>query len=283
MRGLTMAAGVSVVLGGFFMWFAVFGTRHVSGLIQPRDTFVSDLVGLFLPSKFQATNTHAIAKHAGELSGHGGEFSTYLGIPFVILLAVVFWLGRRRRTMQVAAIMFVAALLLSFGDSLHVNGDKLPVPMPWALFSHLPLLENILPSRFILFAWLAAGVMLALFVEHLTRSRSRRSQLLAAGALAVTVASLWPVLHPPSTDVTAPRFFTTSAVDQIPEGATAIVAPTHADSIVTMRWQLKSDFRFLMPQGPVFTPDGWGNPNVYLFTVINVVEGDLHRSPFYSP
>ena len=145
------------------------------------------------------------------------------------------------------------------------------------------MLENVLPSRFILFAWLAAAVMLALFIEDVSRARRRATRLVAVGALAVTTASLWPLLHPPSTRVTAPRFFVTSDVRRIPEGATAIVAPTRASSIVPMVWQLKADFRFLMPQGPVFTPDGWGNANVPLFTVINVVERDLPRSLFPIP
>jgi hypothetical protein len=283
LRGLAAAAVASVVLGGVFAIIEIFGRRHVSGLIQPRDTFVTDLVGIFLPSKFQAVSTHGIAQHAKQMSGDSGEFSTYLGVPFVVLIAVVFWLGRRRRAMQVAATMFVAALVLSFGAWLHVDGNQLPVPLPWIALSHAPLLENILPSRYILFAWLAAAVMLALFVDDVVRSRRRRTRLLATGALAITAASLWPVLHPPSTRVVAPRFFVTSDVHQIPEGATAILAPTHASSIVPMVWQLKANFRFLIPQGTVFTPDGWGNPNETLFTVMNLTERDLPRSLFFIP
>ena len=43
------------------MWIAVFGPRHVSGLIQPRNTFVSDLLGILVPSRFQAVSTHGAA------------------------------------------------------------------------------------------------------------------------------------------------------------------------------------------------------------------------------
>ena len=283
LRGLAAAAVVSLVLGGAIAAIEIFGPRHVSGLIQPRDTFVSDLVGIFLPSKFQAVSTHGIAAHVRRFGGDNGEFSTYLGIPLVLLLAVAYWRGRRHRTMQVAGTMFVAAFVLSCGATLHVNGDKLSVPLPWAALAHTPLLENILPSRFILFALLAAAVMLALFIEDVSRSLARGARLVAVALLAVTAASLWPVLHPPSTRVTAPPFFVTSAVRQIPEGATVAVTPTHASSIVPMVWQLKADFRFLIPGGAVFTPDGWGTPNTPLFIVINVIERDLPRSIFAIP
>jgi hypothetical protein len=185
--------------------------------------------------------------------------------------------------MQVAGTMFLAALVLSFGGALHVDGNQLSVPLPWAALSHVPLLENILPSRYILFAFLAAAVMVALLIEDLSRPAARRARPVAVALLALTVASLWPVLHPPSTRVTAPPFFTTSAVRQIPEGATVAVTPTHASSIVPMVWQLKADFRFLIPGGPVFTPDGWGTPNTPLFIVINAIERDLPRSILAIP
>ncbi|MBV8159424.1 MAG: hypothetical protein JO265_00725 [Acidimicrobiia bacterium] len=281
-RGMATAGVVSLALGGAFLWIAVLGPRHVAGLVQPRDTFVTDLAGLFLPTRFQAVSTSGLAAHVDRLSGRGGELSTYLGIPLVVLLAVAFWRGRHRRTMQVAGIMFVAALLLSFGDRLHVNGDALAVPMPWAALSHAPVLENILPSRYIVFAWLAAAVMLALFVEDVVGA-GRVTRVVAVAALAVAGVSVWPVLHPPSSPVTAPRFFVTADVRQIPDGATAIVAPTHASSIVPMVWQVKAGFRFALPQGPAFTPEGWGYPNVPLFIVINVLEGDLPRTLFPIP
>jgi hypothetical protein len=283
LRGLATAAAVSLVLGGAFAAIQIFGPRHVSGLVQPRDTFVSDLVGIFLPSKFQAVSTHDIAAHARHLSGDNGEFSTYLGVPLLVVLAVAYWRGRRRRVMQIAGTMFLVAFILSLGGVLHVDGHKLPVPLPWAAVSHVPFIENILPSRFILFAYLAAAVMLALFIEDVSRSAARPTRLLAVGALAVTAVSLWPELHPPSTRVTAPPFFTTAAIRQIPEGAVVAVAPTHASSIVPMVWQLKADFRFLMPEGAAFTPDGWGFPNTPLFIVINVIEGDLPRTIFAIP
>ena len=283
LRGLAAAAVVSLVLGGAFAAIEIFGPRHVSGLIQPRDTFVSDLVGVFLPSKFQAVSTPGIAAHVRHFSGDNGEFSTYLGVPLLAVLAIAYWRGRRKRVVQIAATMFVAAFVLSLGSTLHFDGGKLPVPLPWAALAHVPLVENILPSRFILFAFLAAAVMLAVLIEDLSRPTTRRTRLLALGALSVTAISFWPVLHPPVSRVTAPPFFVTDAVRQIPEGATAVVTPTHASSIVPMEWQLKADFRFRIRQGAVFTPEGWGTPNTTLFVVINVIEGELPRSILAIP
>ncbi len=64
-----------------------------------------------------------------------------------------------------------------------------------------------------------------------------------------------------SDPVRVPSYFTSSAVERIPEGSVALVAPwtTDARNDAPEVWQAISDFRFKMPSGYAYLPGDDGN------------------------
>jgi hypothetical protein len=233
-----------------------------------------------LPSRYQFVSTPRARARTDTLRGFDGEFSVYLGVPMLALLAFAAWRLRSRRAMQVAATMFAAALVLSLGGALRAT-HAFSLPLPWAVANHTPVLKVALPSRLMLYAYLAAGVMLALFIDDLTTRRGRVLQRAGAAGVALVLLSLCPIPNPPSTaGPSVPPFFRTRAVALIPAGTTLLATPVYRDSIPPMAWQWSADFRFRLAQGTVFTPQGNGTPKKSpLFDVINVVEGFSLRPP----
>jgi hypothetical protein len=218
--------------------------RLVRAVIQTPDTYVTDLVGLAVP-----TRRMLIAPGWSLTTGFTGnpfEWDSYVGILLLSVLAWTVWRWRGDRVVRWAGATAAIAVVLSLGPHLHVAGRVLPIPLPMRLVEHVPLFDNILPTRLMVFFQLCAGVLLAVFVRHvhLYRSPVGATAWLASSLLALTPAAA------PTTTTDIPPFFTGNAATEIPAGSVALVAP-YADSSdsTAMLWQAASGYRFKMPEG----------------------------------
>jgi hypothetical protein len=147
-NGLTWAATTAAVLLAYPTWFALAGPAHLSGSIwpQPLDqyvanlhTYLTGLPGFRYPSLY-GFNGFILSDH-------------YLGIGLVVVLGVGLVAWRRDLRLWLCAFTGLVALALAQGDAN-------------VLFGRLPLLENVLPSRFVLIVYLATAIMLGLIVDH---------------------------------------------------------------------------------------------------------------------
>jgi hypothetical protein len=85
----------------------------------------------------------------------------YLGIPLFALFALATW-RMRSGVVRLAALLFVVAFVLSMGRSFHLTPKiATGIPLPDRLLSKAPLLESLLPVRFVLLSDLFAGLALA--------------------------------------------------------------------------------------------------------------------------
>jgi hypothetical protein len=81
----------------------------------------------------------------------------------------------------------VAFFVLSLGSSLRAGGTPTGVPLPFALFTATPLLDELrAPSRFSVLTMLSLAVILSLVWSHVMGGRSRE-RLLTLGAGAILV------------------------------------------------------------------------------------------------
>jgi len=258
-QALLVAAPVFALVAGPLLWTQFLGPQHISGSIQPRGRYVTDLANLVVPTRLQAVAPAAATSLSDRFTGNLGEWNGYVGLPLLALCAAVAWWQRRRVLVRWAAAMAVVATGLSLGPTLHVAGHDTHLSLPWRVLGHLPLLDNVLPSRMMGFTFLALGIVLACGVAALTADPRRRSLRAAATAalVALSAVALAPALPFPTRVATVPAFFTGAAVRQIPEGAVAYVLPALQQD--TNLWQLQSGMRFRMLGGWFLGPDAHGH------------------------
>jgi hypothetical protein len=197
LRGLAAAAMVGGVLGAPLVAFALFGPRHVTGLLQPRNTFVADLAGFVIPTRLELLSTSPMHDLTDTFTGIGDAKSVYLGLPLLLIVGFAAWRLRRRTTARVASIMVAASVVLSLGPTLHVIGHDTRLPLPWVAFSRVPLIENALPSRLALFTALAAGILLALLVQDLAK-QPLRARLAGLTAGVIVFLAIFPTVPAPT-------------------------------------------------------------------------------------
>jgi hypothetical protein len=139
------------------------------------------------------------------------------------------------------------ACAAALGTALHVAGHRI-VPLPWAAIARLPAFDNTLPSRFALYAALAAAVIGA---SWLARSTVNARVRVAAAALAVLALvpdvrlGIWnEVVH-------RPAFFADGIYRSCLTPDESVVILPYGGNGDSMLWQAEAEFRFRMAGGYV--------------------------------
>jgi len=275
------AAGVAVLVCAlalaYPLWMAARGPQHVVGPPHPLSglaIFPGDLLGPVLPTSNQLLAPHALAARGDALVGRNpGENGMYLGIPLLVVLAVFARVYRRRRALLFFVAMVAASTILALGPTLVVYTRPTGIPLPAWLLEHLPFVQDILDVRFSLFAQLAAAAALAVGLDELlltprpagTAHGSRRSHFpLAAGVALVALVPLVPAAPYAAAPAAIPAFFSSPALDRIPEASAVLTYPypLRADAEWDMTFQAQSGMRFKEFGGDAFVPDGPGGTSV---------------------
>lgn len=294
-QGMGVAAVVGIAGAGIAAWTALAGPHHISGPAQTRVALAglsADPLGWVVPT-LNEHYTFGLASVGDPLVAQRSaswkividnlsENGTYIGLPLILLLgAGTVWL-RRRPVIRFSAAMAAVALVLTLGSRLHVDGRLTPIPMPFDVLSQLPLLDSSVAARYVLYFWLFAAVMLAVFLYEIRSTIRSRCPAAArfwagAGAALVAVVALVPLVPDwplPVRQWTAPAWFA-SGSGTIPAGSAALVYPEPSPGDAEpMAWQAVARFRFSMPGGYLVlrSPSGPGTFQLPGSTVLDAMQ-----------
>jgi hypothetical protein len=261
LRALGWALAVFVPVMIVPLAVQLFGAQAVHGHVQQPGVFVSDLLGVVVPTQSQLLAPSGALDVAGRFSGNPVEWSAYLGVPLLLLLgfaAVRWW--RRDVRLRVATVCGAVFLLLSLGPSLHIGGHDTGIPLPWALIDRVPLLSDLLPGRMTLYLDLCVAVVLAIAVQNALATRGTAQRRRAVLALAAVAVSVLPAMPLPTDSVPLPSFFTSGAASRLPSQGSVLVAPFTTDFTASapMAWQAVAGMSYRMPGGYAMVPDPTG-------------------------
>jgi hypothetical protein len=191
---------------------------------------------------------------SSHFSGNASEWDAYLGIPLILLLVLAtvrFW---KMPAIRTAGLLALIIAVLSLGPHLNVQKHVLlALPLPWWIPAHIPVLDDILPNRLMVYVDLAAAVIVAFSLRLLWVLR--RSPLLNLIVAVVVLLPLAPTLPAPSTHITTPAVFSASVPGPIAPGATVLFEPfPSSDYSHAMNWQVSSHFAFRLIGGYIIGP-----------------------------
>jgi hypothetical protein len=272
-KSFLWCGGLSVALLCYPLWMAIAGPSHVIGLphsIAFYDAYPGDLQGFIVPTSKEILAPAAWKLHGDALSGkNASENSLYLGVPLIMVLALLLWLGRRSRALWFFFLMALISGILALGPRLTINRDVTGIRLPFTVLRHIPLFQDILPIRFSLFLQMFAAMSLALGLElfagrlRASGRRTGRGRLVVAipGALAVFAAlPLLPNIPFVEKPVAIPGFYTSSAVNRIPSGSVVLAYPNpdRPSQEQAMLGQIASGMRFRIVSGVAIGPGPGG-------------------------
>ncbi len=255
-RHASVALATAAVTAGLLLawptWFALAGPGHLSGLVWPHLRVASAGTGVgdyVLPAPPLSTGFFG-AVMSRVVGGAQGPVLSSQYFGFGTVAVVVAGLAVWRRDLRLWA--FAAVALISTVLSLGLRDGSWS---PWAAFSHLPLADNISPSRFALLTYLAVAALLGMVVDHVhTAVRSRwggaRSAATLAGLSVATVALVPVAVYlAPSVPITTqavrvPAWFR-SVGRSLPGGQVVLVLPApFGVTQSAMTWQAVDGMHF---------------------------------------
>jgi hypothetical protein len=242
--GLAAAGATAIVIAGVPLGYQFFGPLALAhGVLPTRQRL--DLAGIVRPGVQQYYASSADIAANNSFPANGVENTGYLGWALVAVLLVmcVAMIIRGQRFAYWWLVTTLATIGLSLGTPVVVNGNEIG-PGPWALLRRLPTFDGVVVVRFTLVTTLLVALLLA---WGLARLRGRAYLV----GLIVVAAALLPLRpygrYNAILPITTPRFFTTSAVQQIPSGATVFLMPYEPrpqPMAKVMVWQIRSHLRF---------------------------------------
>lgn len=246
---------LAAVLAAPLVYYALSGFD--SGSVNDPVPYTTDLLNLLVPTpRVLGGGAHFASTISQHFPANDGERAGYLGIPSLVI--VVLFAARRWRTHAGRVLLagFVVGIVASFGDWLVVNGHKI-VTLPWEHVGYLPLFNNVLPARLMLFVALITAIMVALWMTS-----SHGWIRVALPALAVLSFIPDPSAAAWKTAAFMPQFFRNGDVRRcIAPNENVLIMPQakHGNG---MLWQVVAGFRFRMADGYV-APDV---PNNFMTT-----------------
>lgn len=261
-----VAVVAGLVLAAPMLIYQFRGPRPLHGLIHPPNYYVTDLQNIVIPGPTTWAWPHSLTDaHVAAWTGLV-EATSYIGVPLLIVAVYASIRWWREPLVKVLALTAIATYILSFGPHLHIGGADTGIRLPAVVFSHLPVLENLIPVRFSFFTDFALALVVAMTLDRtLFRGPVRRPDIAIMSALSlVAVASLVSTFPLFSTSVSVPAYFQPGGgASRLPAGTVALIAPyidEGLNSPVVMLWQAETNFRVTLIDALAITADAQGNP-----------------------
>ena len=314
--GAAMALLVAVPLLAYPVWFALAGPAHLSGRVWPGvpPGYFGTRFSSFLQLDSTAEATVQMQRF-GAYQGTAFHQAEYVGLGLlaVVIIGTVIW--HRDRRLWLFGSVGAISVTLCLTSLTQVNHFW----VPWRVLGHVPVIQNILPIRFVAMTFLCAGVMVALIVDHVhgsvlqlgerasgrsseppatsrPRRWSRRKLLLArSGAavagLAVSLIALVPIASTyagnlPLTmqPVVLPQWFASVAPHLAPGQVILTYPPVFGGIEAPMAWQAvdRLSFSLVGGGGPGSVPERAGAERPG-FTVLAGATLGLDPTSSFSP
>ncbi len=257
--GLGVAGLVALAVVGVPLWWQFFGPQSYASIWHPPAG--NDLAQLW----GRATRTVGADPWASAaLSMNRTEENSFFGVALWVAAAATVVTLWRSVVVRALAAVVVVTCWLSLGEEVTLHGVPVGMPGPWALLEKVPVVENVLPTRFALVALPALAVLLALGVEGMRRAVDRyvgvRGPGLALG-LVVGALALLPVVPTPlvvDPRPAVPAFFTDGLWrDHVDDGGSVLAAPPpNVADARALEWQAAARWGFPVVAGYFVGPDG---------------------------
>ena len=260
-RPLLVALPLAAALLAYPVWMLTGGPQHARTNANPIvNPYHNDLLSFFVPGPLQRVslgmrslgnylmlgpNPHHTLFHT---ASNPVEFDGFIGPVVLVLVGFLVWRSRHRPRMQLATAVLAGAAVLSLGPYLVIDARSTHIPLPFLLLAHIPLVSNVLPSRFSLEVFGCLGAMVAFGLDDMQRHPARPPWLtgrvfacVLVAALAVTQLPQWPYPEPGLVS-TLP----TSLHTALPAGDPVTLTYPYDTGFTpqALEWQMGSGYRF---------------------------------------
>jgi hypothetical protein len=247
LRPIGLSYGIALILISPLLYYLLaFFITH-KPFFSP--TFYSaDLLNFLIPTQTNELGRIALFRSVSQWFFHGwlSESGACFSLPIIVIAAAYANRHRREPSTNLLVIALIVIVVLSLGPGLHIKGHEFPIRLPWLPFIHLPMIDNALPARFSMYAFLILALIVSLWLasaEIKPLTRFTGAAVIIAFNLPNLSSSFW------STAVNTPAFFQGGVYkNYLRRGENVVILP-YAAKGNSMFWQAETDMYFNMAEG----------------------------------
>ena len=193
----------------------------------------------------------------------------------IVILGAITIACRKARRVLFFAVMLIVAYILALGPRLFIDAHNTGIRMPWTLFTHVPVIQDLLPVRFSLFVQMFAAIILAIGLDRAyqrlrnghsqlqsqrSSSRFKWSAIFFPTVLAImSLVLLIPKFPYVSADTKVPSLFNSTNIKNIPVDSVVLTYPYPSepqDQIMVPQALSNMRFKIIAGTGHVPHPKG---------------------------
>jgi len=235
-----------VILTPWFYYTFARGVPH--GPVNPPEAYSADLLNFLVPTVVSFAYRLPIFRPLAAAL-NPCEMTAYLGLGLLVVAVVFPMSSWKQQGTRILTYSLVLICLASLGPKLHISGKAFFL-LPWAVFVHIPLVNNALPGRFMMYAFLCLAIMTSICLARLSSGRSKvlLGTLILISSLPNVGSGVW------SSSIPIPPFFTQKSYRKyLRRGDTVLIFPFGGESY-EMLWQALSDMYFRIAGGHLTLP-----------------------------
>jgi hypothetical protein len=281
LAGLGVAAAVALVLLAYPLYVQFTGPGSYKGQPFQPDKYVTDLLAVGAFARQSLAGYAALTRRLSVSATEDDTFFGPAGLVMIVVSAAMVW---RSVAARAAAIAGLVLLVVSMGPRLRAGGWESPVPLPFGLVSHVPIIDLVSVTRFGMVPATIAGLLLALAADRVRGLPGRRRRWFRVG-LVLALVPLVPKPLPVITAAPLPPFLAEGLWRQyVPDGRSLVPVPLPEVTYGRegMRWAALTGLEFPVPRGyfmgpaspPLDRTGSWNAPWRYTSSMVNRIQRD---------
>jgi hypothetical protein len=156
---------LSLIIVSPFIYYLLKGYSDVPKVINSPVQYSADLLNFIIPTNINFVGRHLFQSLSKNFTGNTSEQGAYLSLPLILFIAAYGIFNWRKWYAKVLVIMAALIAVASLGPELQINGKVVMSTMPWSITTHIPVLRSMLPTRFTMYIFLVAAIMLGLWLS----------------------------------------------------------------------------------------------------------------------
>lgn len=258
-----LAAFAIVMLLSSPYLYSLFFLGSFHGAMWSADAYSNDLLNFAIPVPTTAIGTLPLLNHLTRQFRSGGfiaEMNGYIGPPLMVIVGLYAWQRFREPLGRTLVEFLIICMVLSLGPRLRINGLA-TIGLPFKAFLNLPLLDKALPSRFMMYGFLALGLITTLWLRSAQIGVRAKALVVALVVISTfpSPSSRW--LRP----LNSPKFFADKAYRQFLKRTDTVLMLPFGIRGDSMLWHAETGMYFKMV-------GGWTGPTPEEFSQWPIVD-----------